>query len=107
AVGPGEHTTAGARQPHHGGPPQRGADRQPPALVPRAHVPGVAGADPRLGGGAVVAAAGGLLMGAAVATCPLDRWTFTPVYTDGECPLCGWQPPGIDATAPWFARIDW
>ena len=33
------------------------------------------------------------------ATCPVDDWTFAPRYTDGVCPLCGYRPPGVDATA--------
>jgi hypothetical protein len=40
------------------------------------------------------------------ATCPVDDWTFAPRYTDGVCPLCGYQPPGVDATA-WPEPIDW
>lgn len=28
------------------------------------------------------------------AVCPVDRWAFTPRYTDGRCPLCDWQAPG-------------
>jgi hypothetical protein len=28
----------------------------------------------------------------AKAICPVDSWTFTPLYTDGHCPLCGWVP---------------
>lgn len=28
------------------------------------------------------------------AICPTDAWTFTPLYTNGSCPLCGWVPDG-------------
>ena len=31
--------------------------------------------------------------GEAQAVCPVDDWTFTPRYTDGRCPLCGWEAP--------------
>jgi hypothetical protein len=44
---------------------------------------------------------------AAKATCPNDRWTFTPRYTEGVCPLCGWKPEGIEYKAPLAARTDW
>jgi hypothetical protein len=40
------------------------------------------------------------------ATCPVDDWTFSPRYTDGVCPLCGYQPPGVDAVA-WPGPSDW
>jgi hypothetical protein len=40
-------------------------------------------------------------------TCPTDRWTFTPRYTDGVCPLCGWAPEGVEYKAPFAARTDW
>ena len=41
------------------------------------------------------------------AWCPLDDWTFRPAYTDGACPLCGWQPEGFEANPPLSQRIDW
>ena len=41
------------------------------------------------------------------ARCPIDEWTFTPRYTDGVCPLCGWQPEGRLAILPLSRRIDW
>ena len=41
------------------------------------------------------------------ATCPNDDLTFTPRYTDGVCPLCGWRPEGIDVRPPLTARTDW
>ena len=41
------------------------------------------------------------------AWCPVDDWAFSPRYTDGVCPLCGWRPEGTRAEAPWLATIDW
>jgi hypothetical protein len=35
------------------------------------------------------------------AYCELDRWSFDPRYTDGRCPICGWEPPGAPH-APWW-----
>ena len=32
--------------------------------------------------------------GGARAVCPTDSWAFTPLYTGGHCPLCGWTPDG-------------
>ena len=26
------------------------------------------------------------------AICPVDSWAFTPLYSNGACPLCGWKP---------------
>ena len=34
------------------------------------------------------------------AICPVDSWAFTPLYTDGHCPLCGWAPDGYVHTKP-------
>jgi hypothetical protein len=34
------------------------------------------------------------------AICPVDSWTFTPLYSDGRCPLCGWKPDGYVYTPP-------
>lgn len=28
------------------------------------------------------------------AICPVDALEFTPLYTEGRCPLCGWIPEG-------------
>ena len=28
------------------------------------------------------------------AICPVDSWAFTPLYSNGACPLCGWKPDG-------------
>ena len=36
----------------------------------------------------------------AQAICPGDAWAFTPLYTDGACPLCGWKPEGYTYAAP-------
>jgi hypothetical protein len=41
------------------------------------------------------------------ARCPVDDWDFDARYTDGECPLCGWRPPGGPVAPPTFHRIDW
>ena len=41
------------------------------------------------------------------AHCEADDWTFAPRYTDGVCPLCGWQPGDLDARPPWLATVDW
>jgi hypothetical protein len=32
-----------------------------------------------------------------LAHCELDDWTFDPRYTQGRCPICGWEAP--DAAA--------
>jgi hypothetical protein len=38
--------------------------------------------------------------------CPVDDWAFTPRYTEGRCPLCGWEAPaGAEAAGSggdWF-----
>jgi hypothetical protein len=39
--------------------------------------------------------------------CTFDDWSFAPQYTDGVCPLCGWQPEGFVADPPLSQRIDW
>lgn len=42
--------------------------------------------------------------------CELDDWTFDPRYTDGRCPICGWQPPGAPAAPAWLAaarKFEW
>ena len=48
-------------------------------------------------------------MSAAVTTvhCEFDDWDFAPQYTDGVCPLCGWEPDGIAIERPLSQRIDW
>ena len=59
----------------------------------------------------VIAAAGTLRArradSRAHAICPVDDWAFTPLYTDGTCPLCGWNPPGYTHRAPALSRLDW
>lgn len=41
------------------------------------------------------------------AICPVDAWAFTPLYTEGTCPLCGWAPPGYRLRPPLMSRLDW
>ena len=44
------------------------------------------------------------------AFCEADQWSFDPRYTQGRCPICGWQPPGAAAAPAWLAlanRLDW
>ena len=38
--------------------------------------------------------------------CPIDSWPFRPRYTDGRCPLCGWEPPGTVVRLPLSRRVD-
>jgi hypothetical protein len=40
------------------------------------------------------------------AICPNDKWAFTPLYTDGACPLCGWEPEGYRYARPPLSRYD-
>lgn len=40
------------------------------------------------------------------AICPGDSWAFTPLYTGGHCPLCGWTPEGYVHTPPPLTRYD-
>jgi hypothetical protein len=42
----------------------------------------------------------------AKAICPVDSWAFRPRYTDGRCPLCGWEPPGVVVRLPLSRRVD-
>jgi hypothetical protein len=42
----------------------------------------------------------------AKAICPVDSRAFTPLYTNGECPLCGWKPDAYTYRAPLFAPYD-
>ena len=42
----------------------------------------------------------------AQAICPVDAWAFRPRYTDGHCPLCGWELPGAVVALPLSRRID-
>ena len=42
--------------------------------------------------------------------CEKDDWTFDPRYTNGKCPICGWQPEGAPSVPRWLAlvnRADW
>jgi len=39
--------------------------------------------------------------------CEFDDWDFAPQFTDGVCPLCGWQPEGFEADPPLSQRLDW
>ena len=39
--------------------------------------------------------------------CAFDDWEFSPRYTDGVCPLCGWRPEGVAETLPLVQRLDW
>jgi hypothetical protein len=42
--------------------------------------------------------------------CELDRWSFDPRYTDGRCPICGWQPAGAPVAPRWLIlarRAEW
>jgi hypothetical protein len=42
--------------------------------------------------------------------CELDDWTFDARYTDGRCPICGWQPDGAPVAPPWLSaarRFEW
>jgi hypothetical protein len=40
------------------------------------------------------------------AICPVDSWAFTPLYTGGHCPLCGWTPDGYVHTTPPLTSYD-
>ena len=44
--------------------------------------------------------------GEAQAICPVDSWAFRPRYTEGHCPICGWQPPGAVVRLPLSRRVD-
>lgn len=37
--------------------------------------------------------------------CPIDDLVFRPYYTDGECPLCCWQ-PDQPVGRPWWKSAD-
>jgi hypothetical protein len=46
------------------------------------------------------------------AHCDLDDWDFDPRYTEGVCPICGWQPEGAAATPrpqwlAWTEKVQW
>lgn len=40
------------------------------------------------------------------AICPTDSWAFTPLYTDGHCPLCGWTPDGYVHRTPFLTPYE-
>ena len=39
--------------------------------------------------------------------CEFDDWEFSPRYTEGVCPLCGWRPDSVVETLPLVQRLDW
>lgn len=42
--------------------------------------------------------------------CEVDRWSFDPRYTEGRCPICGWQPDGAPSAPAWLTlarRVEW
>jgi hypothetical protein len=41
----------------------------------------------------------------AQAICPVDSWAFRPAYTEGHCPICGWEPPGAVVRLPLSRRV--
>ena len=44
------------------------------------------------------------------AYCELDHWSFDPRYTNGRCPICGWEAPGAPSAPAWLMvarRVDW
>ena len=44
------------------------------------------------------------------AYCELDKWSFDPRYTQGQCPICGWAPDKAPKAPAWLAlanRVDW
>ena len=44
------------------------------------------------------------------AYCEADNWSFDSRYTQGRCPICGWQPEGAPNAPDWLAlvnRVDW
>jgi hypothetical protein len=87
-----------------GGPPARRpreADEAPVALPP------VAVTRDRHGGQPVPVAKGGGMSTVTRVHCEFDDWDFAPQFTDGVCPLCGWQPEGFEADPPLSQRIDW
>lgn len=40
------------------------------------------------------------------AICPVDDLEFTPLYSDGHCPLCGWVPEGYRYARPPLSGYD-
>ena len=44
------------------------------------------------------------------AHCELDDWWFDPRYTEGKCPICGWQAPGAPSAPMWLLaarKFEW
>jgi len=44
------------------------------------------------------------------AYCELDQWSFDPRYTEGRCPICGWEPPGAPKAPAWLMlarKFEW
>lgn len=42
--------------------------------------------------------------------CELDDWDFDPRYTEGVCPICGWQPEAAAPAPRWLLlsrRVPW
>jgi uncharacterized membrane protein len=35
----------------------------------------------------------------------VDSWAFRPAYTEGHCPICGWEPPGALVRLPLSRRV--
>jgi len=63
----------------------------------------------RLGGsaaGEVTALRGRRADRRAQVICPIDKRAFTPLYTDGACPLCGWAPDGYVHATPFLTPYD-
>ena len=40
------------------------------------------------------------------AICPVDSLVFSPHYSNGSCPLCGWTPDGYVYSPPPLAPYD-
>ena len=57
-------------------------------------------------GGALAAARQRYADAQARAICPVDNLEFTPLYTDGHCPLCGWTPDGYHLARPPLSHYD-
>jgi hypothetical protein len=42
--------------------------------------------------------------------CEADDWEFDARYTEGACPICGWQPEGAPHAPRWLTlsrKVDW
>lgn len=40
------------------------------------------------------------------AICPVDSWAFTPLYSNGACPLCGWKPEAYVYKPPFLTPYE-